>query len=335
MAEILVSSTRGWVVENIVRGTVVVLGKDAKIIGSCGDSHFLSYIRSSAKPLLSTFMLQTGVAEAYDLNNQQIAVSSSSHIGEDIHVQTITSILDKIGLTADDMNIGTDYSMYKPLREQRIAAGIAPHKLYHCCSGKHALMMATCLHMGWDIANYQDLEHPLQQYLLQQFAAIAELQVEDIHIGIDGCGVPVYALPLYNIGLTYYNLFNKSRMMPEQAAAADKVLNALAEYPQLISGTDQFCTEINRITKGRLIGKLGADGVYCLAQREAEFSLAVKTEDGNVDVMPIIVIRALRQTEMITEDEFQALYHLTRRDLTNAAGQKIGEMKAAYHLEIF
>ena len=334
MAEILVRSTRNLIVENIYRGSVVMISGDGRINAYCGDSYHISYMRSAAKPLMATALVETGAADAFALSAAELAITCGSHIGAPEHVAAVGGIMQKIGLTEDAMTLGADYSLDTKLREQRIYDHVPARKFFHNCSGKHAGMLALCLHMGWDTAEYQQREHPLQQFLRQRVADFCAIHAEEIIIGVDGCGVPVYAMPLYNMALAYYNLCNSDQLAGARREAAERVLDAMAAYPQMVAGEGHFCTELIRRTEGRVIGKLGADGIYCAAEREGKWALAIKIEDGNMAVIPAVVIRAFRQMNILSEDEHQALRHFAVRDINNCREEMVGRMKAAFHMEL-
>lgn len=315
MSEILVRATRGMIVENMYRGSVVMIDGDGRVKAYCGDSYQVSYLRSAAKPLMATALVESGAAKSFALTPAELAIACGSHIGADEHVRTVLSILHKLGLTEEDLTIG-------------------PESARHNCSGKHAAMLALCRHMGWDIKDYYAREHPVQQYLLQTVADFCGLPAGDIIIGVDGCGVPVHGMPLYNMALAYYNLCNNEQLAGKRREAAAHVLDAMAAHPQMVAGDGHFCTELIRLTKGRVIGKLGADGIYCAAEREGKWALAIKIEDGSIPVIPAVVIRAFRQMNILAEEEHQALRHFAIREIKNCRGEKVGAVKAAFHLEL-
>ena len=116
--------------------------------------------------------------------------------------------------------------------------------------------------------------------------------------------------------------------------AAGTVLVAMSVYPSMVGGEGRFCTELMRVTKGRIIGKLGADGIYCAAERDGGWALAAKIEDGNATVAPAAVIQALKQFSLLSDEEYQALHGFAKWDILNCCGEKVGETKAAFHMEL-
>ena len=334
MSDILVRSNRNMIIENIYRGSVVMIGAEGRIKAFCGDSQQMTYLRSAAKPLMATALVESGAAQAFGLSETELAITCGSHIGAPEHVQAVMGILNKIGLKEDDLTLGPDLSLDTKLREQRLADHVQPRKAFHNCSGKHAGMLALCRHNGWSVTDYQAKEHPVQKILLYTVADFCGLYSRDIMLGVDGCGVPVYGMPLYHMALGYYNLCNTEQLAGVRREAARSVLSALSANPVMVAGEGHFCTDLLRITKGRIIGKLGADGVYCTAEREGGWALAVKIEDGNMGAIPAVIIRAFRQMNILSEEEHQSLRHFAVRDILNCRGEKVGETKAAFHMEL-
>jgi L-asparaginase II len=334
MSEILVRSNRNMIIENMYRGSVVMIGAEGKIKAYCGDSRQMAYMRSAAKPLMATALVESGAAKAFGLNEAGLAIACGSHIGAPEHVEAVSGILKKIGLKEDDLSLAPDLSLAIKLREQRLADHVQPRKIFHNCSGKHAGMLALCRHMGWDIQGYQNDEHPVQQMLLRTVADFCGLPSADIMLGVDGCGVLVHGMPLYNMALGYYNLCNSEHLAGARKEAARAVLAAIGAHPSMVAGEGRFCTELIRNTKGRIIGKLGADGIYCTAERDGRWAMAIKIEDGNVAAIPAVVIRAFRQMNILSEEEHQSLRHFAVRDILNGHGEKVGETKAAFHMEL-
>src|SRR4030095_7947803 len=69
--------------------------------------------------------------------------------------------------------------------------------------------------------------------------------------------------------------------------ACRRIVSAMTNCPELIGGTsDRLDTEIMRAAKGRLVSKVGAEGVYTVGILPCEewpqgFGLALKIEDGD------------------------------------------------------
>ncbi len=332
MSEIIIETTRGPLVENIIRGNIAVVGRDGKPIAYLGDPDYLTYMRSAAKPLQTSAALECGAIDHFGISEAELAVMCGSHMGDDYHVETLQAILDKLSLDETALTLGADLSFSEALRLKRIAEGVQPRKIYNNCSGKHACMLAICQYMGWDITDYQRPTHPVQVLIRQTVAGYAGIAPEDIIIGVDGCGVPVFALPLSRMAFAYHQLANPTALDGVREQAARRIISAIAAYPQMIAAFGCFCTDLITATKGRIIGKLGADGVYCAAVHNEDIAIAVKIEDGNGAMLAPTVISVLMQMDLLSKVEQQQLNKFSYFDNINCQNDKVGETRAVFQL---
>lgn len=332
MAEVLLHTLRGSLVENIYRGDIAVVDKSGKLAYFCGDPEKVTYMRSAAKPMQAAAVYEHGVVEAFGFDQQELAVMCASHNGEDFHIQAIASILQKIGLTEEDLSLGADYSYNAAIRDQMLLKGLPRRKLVNNCSGKHAAMLALCVKEGWPIRGYAAAEHPCQKLMRETVAAFCEMPAEEIIVGVDGCGVSVFAMPLSRMALGWHNLQNPAMLPPQKQAAARAVTAAIAKYPQMIGGTGEFCSAVAAVTGGRIIAKKGADGIYCCAEAGGP-AIALKIEDGNMAVLPQVLFATLSQLHMLREAEQAALAPFGRVDNLNCQNDKVGERIAVFTLK--
>ncbi len=332
MAEVLLHIYRGTLAENIIRGDIVVTDRQGQLMSGCGDIQKLTYMRSAAKPIQALVGVEAGVLEAYNIGQEELAIFCASHNGQSFHVAAVRSVLAKIGLREQNLLCGADYSFNPQIRAKMIEEGLAKSPLFNNCSGKHALMLAVCQKMGWSIDDYYLPEHPLQQAILAKVAFYAGLDKEQITIGVDGCGVPVFALPLINMAKAYAKLVNQHALSPREATAAKKIISAMAAYPHMIAGSGEFCTALMEVTKGRIIGKKGSDGVYCSACANGP-AIAVKIEDGNMRALAPVMMSIYKQLQLLTKEEEQALSLFASWDNVNCRGQVVGSVKAVFSLQ--
>lgn len=333
MCELLVEVTRGPLVENVHYGSIAVVDTSGKVIAYAGDPHFVSYMRSSAKPLQASAALEAGTIDRYGISERELAVMCASHIGDTYHVEAVSAILEKIGLTEDAFTLGPVLSMSGKLRDERLAAGVAPRRIYNNCSGKHSCMLALCQDKGWDIRDYQRLDHPVQQLIRATVAAYCEMQPDEIIVGVDGCGVPVFAMPLDHMALSYCNLTNpEQKLPPQRAAAARRITRAMGANPEMIAGFGMFCTSLISATHGRIIGKLGADAVYCCAPVDGGLGIALKITSGNAAMLAPVMVRALKQLDLLSRAEQDELAHFAAFDNYNCQKDKVGETRAVFDL---
>jgi len=96
MSGILIKVYRENLVENMYRGDIAIVNTRGEIIFSLGDSEKITYWRSAAKPIQVMPVIYSGAADKYELTDKEIAIMSSSHNGEEKHMELICSILVKI-----------------------------------------------------------------------------------------------------------------------------------------------------------------------------------------------------------------------------------------------
>jgi L-asparaginase II len=206
--------------------------------GAFGDD-FHCFFRSSLKPVQAIPLLE-GYA---DLGDDELAIASASHQAEPAQLEAARKLLARAGASVDDLENG-------------LQDGRPDGKLGHNCSGKHAGMLAACRAHGWPLHPYRSLEHPLQQ----RVAAI----VGDAELGVDGCGVPTFALTL-------------SRMCEVFLQTPQRIRTAMAARPELVGGTGSPDTELMRARPG-WFAKGGAEGLFCVS--DGTDAWALKAEDG-------------------------------------------------------
>lgn len=334
MSEKLVELTRGGVVESIHRGDLAVVDFEGKLLYSVGNPREKSaFIRSSSKPIQAIPVVESGAAARYGLTDQEVAVFCASHGAEDIHVETVLSILQKIGLPESALQCGRHLPLDKVSSEALLKAGEDPREVHCNCSGKHSGMLTLAQHMGWDVSNYLELNHPVQQAMLSAMAKFADIDREDITIGVDGCGVPVFGLPVYNMALAWAQLARPDHFSQETQSAATRIRSAMTKHPRLVAGTGRLCTGLMTALNGRMIAKSGAEGVYCAALLDKGIGLAVKIEDGNGRATGPAIIEALNQMGFLNTDDLNNLKNFHYPTLYNHRHDTIGQSRPVFELK--
>lgn len=258
---------RSGLVEGVHFGAVVVLGPDGSPVHVVGDPDQLVYVRSAGKPMQAAGMLRAGL----DLPDDLLALVCASHSGEPVHVDGVRRILDGAGLDESALQNTPHLPLHEPSARDVVRAGGAEASVYGDCSGKHAGMLATCVRNGWPVADYLDLEHPLQIALrVEQEAALGELAA---HVGVDGCGAPVVACRLTALAVAYARAVSDEPRSPLRRAA-----DAMRAHPGLVGGTGRAVTTVMQAVPG-LLAKEGAEGIYAAALPDGG-AVALKVSDG-------------------------------------------------------
>lgn len=333
MAKKLIEITRGEVVETIHYGDVVVVNSKGDILHQYGDANKYTYWRSAAKPIQAFNVILSGAADKYKFTKAEIAIMCASHYGEKFHIKTIESILSKIGLTEEAILGGTVTSLSADYALELAANQTQLNPMYSDCSGKHAGKLSICQHQNYPIESYKELEHPVQQEILEVIAEMCDIKKEDIAIGIDGCSVPVHAMPLKNMALAYARLANPSPLTLPYKTASEKIFEAMISHPEMISGTNGFCSELIALTNGKLVGKVGAEGIYCVGIKDKDLGFAIKMESGSMAVLPPVVLQVLQDLDILDSSELEALSKYYPMNNTNDLKQIVGEIRAVFSLK--
>jgi len=325
-AQVLVEVTRGALVENYHRGHVAVVNSEGKLLYSAGDPYHRTYWRSSAKPFQALPVVESGAVDHYRITARELALFCASHNGEAMHTETVLEIFKKIGQDHSLLQCGMHMPYHKETAQSMSEAGEKPTSLHSNCSGKHSGMLALATQRGFDTSNYLDLEHPVQQLILDYIAYFTKYPREQIAIGIDGCGVPVHGLPIYNMSLAYARLVNPQGMEEDRASACRRVTAAMMEHPEMVGGTDRFCTDLMRVSRGQLVGKAGAAGVYCVGIPAQGIGITVKCEDGASRGRDPVVVEILQQLGYLDQEQVKALEKHHRPQNINHRKEKCGEV---------
>lgn len=329
MWEVLVECYRGTLLENVHPGNIAVVDENLRTVYSAGDSTAMTYYRSCSKPIQALPLLLHGLDKKYGLTQKELAVCCSSHYGEPFHVETILGILAKAGFTEEDFIMLPDYPHY---REEHIRQNLPKRKVYHNCSGKHSSLLMVSKEVDGDYHDYYKLESRTQQEILDCIAHVAQWPKEKILTGTDGCGVPVFAVPLNHMAYSYLKLRCPDvEQDPAIAAGLATFCAAMNAHPELIRGTGSMCKVIN--ADPNLVGKIGAEGVYTLGMKKERLGIAIKMMDGNVDPLPMVVKNVLQQLGYQNEPLFKGLDEVYDKNIYNHNHTVIGERKPTFTLK--
>jgi L-asparaginase II len=139
--------------------------------------------------------------------------------------------------------------------------GKSPTPIHNNCSGKHAGMLATVVHLGLDPRGYERPEHMVQQEIRRVISEVCDVTLEQDEIGIDGCSVPTFALPLAAVATGFARLASGRGLDAERAKAARRLLDACFAAPDLVARGPLRHHRVMRGPQTRL-AKGGAEGVH-------------------------------------------------------------------------
>jgi len=315
----LVEKTRGELVETVHRGVIAIVSPDGEIRYSAGDPEFKTFLRSSAKPFQLLPTIEAGAIKAYDLQDHEIAVMCSSHSGEEYHLDAVRQILSKIGLDESALDSGVHPPSDVSSHETLIRKGQKPTAIHSNCSGKHAGILTLCQLKGFSTLSYLDQSHPAQQLIRQTLSELAEVELSDADVAIDGCGVPTFALPVWRIGLLFAKFSTASINGTNRQQALAQIRNSMTKKPMYVSGSNRFCAKLTRHYPNQLVMKSGAEGVYGLGLAETSLGLGMKIETGASEPREISILETLRQ---LSQCESISMSSYLRQSFGRLSGQK-------------
>jgi L-asparaginase II len=341
VAESLVEVRRGAITESRHRGHIVAVEPGGNIVACLGAPETVTFLRSSAKPFQALPLVVSGAADHFGFTDREVALACASHNGEPIHTEIVTSMLKKIGLGPETLKCGAHEPYGAEAARELRERGEAPSVLHNNCSGKHAGMLALALHLGAPTETYNEPENPVQLAIGKTIAQFSDIAVEDLAVGTDGCAVPVFGLTMKAMALAYARLVAPPSSFDEATReACRRIVRVMSAYPELIGGTsDRLDTEIMRAAPGRLISKVGAEGVYTAGVNPSDewpkgLGLALKIEDGDDKrARAPVVIESLRQLGVLRDESLEAVARYAFFPVLNRPGEVVGEVRANFELQ--
>jgi L-asparaginase II len=329
-APVLAEVVRGQMVESRHHASVAVVDAHGGIVRAWGDIELPVYGRSAIKPLLAIPLLESGAADHYKLGTPEIALATASHNAEPRHVETVKAWLNRIGLGVEDLECGPHYPSHEPTMQAMLRARFEPTRAHNNCSGKHAGFLSTALHVGEKTKGYIEYEHPVQQRLLGILEQMSGCELGDVPRGIDGCGIPVIAVPIANTAFAMAQMADPHHLPDERAAACHRILEAMMADPFMVAGTDRFCTKLMSAIPGKAAIKVGAEGVYCGALPQHGLGICIKVTDGASRAAEVIMGQVLRHLGVIDDEMAETLAATLTPIVKNWAGTPTGQVRPAF-----
>ncbi len=302
---------RGALVESVHAVAACAVDERGKVALALGDVDVPLYLRSAWKPFIAAAVVASGAAARFGFGPPQLAVMAGSHAGEAFHVAAVGSMLEQVGLP-----------------ESALRCGDAPTALRNNCSGKHAGILALCVHLGLDPATYLEPEHPAQRRIRAFCARMTGDDPQTWPTGVDGCGIPVYATSLRRAARAFARLATLEGIDESDARALAAIRAAMQTEPAYVGGTERFDSALIERTSGRIVGKIGAEGVHGDALLRERLGLALKVLDGGRRAVAPAATGLLRRLEALEPHEAQALAGFASPPLRNVAGRAVGRIEA-------
>ncbi|MEM8925601.1 MAG: asparaginase [Actinomycetota bacterium] len=322
-------TARGSFVVDVVRGEVVesshvvhaVVADRHGTLQTWGDGRRPTIARSAIKSVQALPLVTTGAADAFEVSETELALACSSHSAEPAHVDAVAAWLDRIGLSEDDLECGPDSPIGPELHPDYVASGLVKEPRYNGCSGKHAGFLTVLRHVGADTAGYIHRCSPIQQMVTAATETLTGVELGAQQPGIDGCGIPVFAVPLENLAFAMARLVDPVDLPDDVAAAAPRVV-AAARRSFWVAGTGRTEHGIEQVATEPVVVKAGAEGVFMGALPERGLGVAVKSADGTA--------RASHTAVRTLLAELGAIPAFEPEEVVNKAGARTGERRAVF-----
>ncbi len=286
--------------ESVHLGMAAVVDEDGQLLMSIGDTYAEFYIRSAAKPFQAIPLFESDAIRHFQFTDDELALMCASHNAEPVHVQTAASILRKIGLEERHLGCGAHLPMQIPTGEATLRDHQALNQLHNNCSGKHGGMLAYCVYHKLPVGNYLDFDHPLQLKIL---STIESMLGRRLKTGTDGCSAPVFVMRVREMAYLY------AQLAAGKQAALATAFRVMHENSYMVAGDDRFDTDL--MANSPVVAKIGAEGVECVAvppmNGRKAMGITVKISDGNFRALYPVVISLMKQFEILSDDQIQAL----------------------------
>ncbi len=301
---VLAEVKRGDLIENRHRGSYAVVDSEGDLIAAAGNYQQLIFARSCLKPLNTLAMLVSGAADQFNVTDAEVTLACASHNGELIHVNLVEKWLEKLALSADDLECGSHAPMGREARQHLRDIGQFPSPLHNACSGKHAGFLTLAKFLNSEVKGYSTLGSPLQSQVMQTAAEVLGIEWQSSPKGMDGCSIPMMGMPLIVLARGMARLADPRDLRTDLQKACGRVTYSVQNNPHLMAGTGRFCTDVVEKSEGKILVKMGADGVFTGWLPEKKWGIALRIDDGNLKAAEVAMADLIKRLRVLKKDDF-------------------------------
>jgi L-asparaginase II len=292
--------------------------------------------RSAVKFFQAIPLVMTGSADHYRLRPEHLALSCASHTGEDIHTKLVREWLALVHLGPDCLHCGKHEPVDPLTARNMVMRGEPPTVVHHNCSGKHTGVLTTCQFFKEPIADYETLEHPAQERIRRVLEAFTEISLGEADFAVDGCNMPAVRLPLSALAragahfsslATSTSASDTSTRLAPFTESVRRIADAITNYPQYMGGSTRICSEIIRLTRGRVLLKTGAEGVFLVILPHKERAFALKCRDGNMRATQLALVEILEAYGYLSSEDRMSLAPLMQTRTLDFKGRVSSELR--------
>ena len=223
---VLVRQVRNGVVESVHRGDIVEVDAAGRMLHLLGDPDRIVNLRSAMKPFGLIALLRAGGRREFDLTTEELAIMTSSHSGEDVHVRTVQALFRRLAIPQSVLACGTEGMPLDALTASRLARdGERPSaRSATCAPGQHSVFILLAKLGGWELETYWQDDHPAQAAVREAIGAAFAVDPARIRTGVDGCGILTYAFPLREVARAFAILADPDALPGRRPARAARPL---------------------------------------------------------------------------------------------------------------
>jgi L-asparaginase II len=271
-------------------------------------------LRSLAKP----FQLLTCLNLGLELNNfKEIAICTASHSAWKEHIEILQTLLNRFKIDISDLQCGI-HSPLDALNADKTADLI----LQNNCAGKHIAIIAVCKQQNWPL-NYLEINHPFNLAVLNTFSNICQISSNQISLSLDGCGLPAYTIPVFNL-LMGFSQFNLNSQNP----SIKLITQAMLTESFFVSGSNRSDYELTQAFYPNIIVKSGAGGIsiinWLTSESKTIQTILLKSYDSDPKIRALILKNFLLN---FCNLPFESNNNIFEPFLFNLHNQKIAEIK--------
>jgi L-asparaginase II len=231
-------------------------------------------------------------------------------------VSAVTALLERLGLSEGELQCGAALPYSRAVADEYLAHGGTPRRIRHTCSGKHAGFLALGAHLGADPARYLDRAGEVQKAVLATVAERCGMALGDDDIVGDGCGAPCPCVTLEAVARGWATLM-------DDTGSSTRIRTSIAAHPWYLAGTRRFDTAIAEVTGGRVLSKVGTDGMHLAMAPALGVAVAAKAVDGSRIAAEEGLVHLLVQSGALSADDAE---RLPRASVLDDAGRVVGSI---------
>ncbi|MGV9195061.1 asparaginase [Microbacterium sp. MC2] len=309
---------RSGFIESRHAGAAIVLDPEGTAVLTLGGVDQPILPRSSLKPLQALACVTAGAP----LTDERLALATASHSGTDRHVAVVREILNAADVEESALGCPPAWPGDRATRDELVRELGGPDRLRMNCSGKHAAMLLACRSGGWSTDGYLDPEHPLQAHIRDVIERLTGAKT--LATAVDGCGAPVYAMPLTALARAIHRVGTSSERSPFALhRSAGQLVQTVRAHPWAIDGPGRPDTVV--IESLGVFAKGGAEGVMVMVAPDGT-TVALKILDGSGRAATAVALTLLVRVGALAAADIA--HTLTRLPLTvSGGGADVGSIR--------